>query len=295
MKFFTPFFVFLLLLLNGSCFSQDLLNAISNPDGETAKATAAFKSSRVVIGQSIENPHNGDLNFVISHHFGALNSGYENLFGLKEAYVRIGFDYGINSRLAVGYGLSAFENTWDISAKYKLLEQQTGKRNIPLSVSLFASAAVETLPWKDTSVSYPFVNRLSYAYQILVARKFSKNLTLQLMPEMVHKNYVQTEADHNDIFALGFGGRMKFSKRASVNAEYHYVFPDQIHWKHYNSFSVGLDLETGGHVFQLFVTNSMGAIAQSFIPGTFSVPETGSFFFGFNISRVFTLKKNKSW
>jgi hypothetical protein len=131
-------------------------------------------------------------------------------------------------------------------------------------------------------------------HQILIARKFNKSITLQLMPTLVHRNFVETEADENDVFSVGIGGRAKISKRVSVNAEYYYLLPGQTADDYYNTFTVGVDIETGGHIFQLFATNGRGAIEQYYIPQTSGSWLNGDIHIGFNITRAFTVKKPKS-
>jgi hypothetical protein len=136
---------------------------------------------------------------------------------------------------------------------------------------------------------------LFFIQAILLARKFNEYLTLQLMPTMVHFNLVPTKEDQNDVFSVGVGGRIKVTKRMSVNGEYHYLLPGKTADDYYNSLSVGVDLETGGHVFQLYFTNSRGHIEQQFIARTTGSWGNGDIHVGFTIHRTFTLKKPKSF
>jgi hypothetical protein len=259
-------------------------------------AEATFKTTRIVIGQSIENPAQGNMILLITHHFGALNTGYENLFGLKQAAIRIGAEYGLTNRLAFGFGLNSDRNTWDGFLKYKILRQKSGGKKFPFSLSLFANTAIYTTKWEVADRKNYFTSRISYCFQAIAARKFTPWLSLQIMPSMVHKNLVLTSADQNDIFALGGGGRVKISNRVSINAEYHHIFKGQVaSTKVYDSFSAGIDIETGGHVFQIFLTNSTGENEEGFIANTTGRWNKGDIFLGFNITRVFTLFEPKGF
>jgi hypothetical protein len=252
---------------------------------------ATFKSTRLINGQSIENTHKGSFDFLIQHRFGTLNSGFNNLFGLDNASFRMGFDFGITDQLMVGLGRSTFEKQYDAFVKYKLLRQSTGARNMPVSVSANISFMAKTLQFPDT-IQRSTSERLSYAFEALIARKFNQNLSIQLMPGLLHYNIVPKASNDNDIFYLGAGGRLKLSKRVSINTEYYHVFNPLDGY--YNSLSFGFDIETGGHVFQLHLTNSTGMTQRTFITETTGRWGKGDIHFGFNIHRTFSLKKNKT-
>src|SRR5664280_572706 len=228
-KIYQGTFFFLLILLPFMLPAQDtLMNMLNDQKKPVNYAAAAFKTTRIVIGQSIENPAKGDLLFLITHHFGALNTGYENLFGLRVASIRLGLEYGINKRLAIGAGLNSDRNTWDGFLKYKILRQKSGGERFPFSLSVFANTAVYTTKWEVPDRKNYLTSRVSYCVQALIARKFSNRLTFQITPSMVHKNLVLTSADHNDIFTIGAGGRCKISQRVAINAEYHHIFSGQV-------------------------------------------------------------------
>lgn len=282
---------------------DDLMNMLENKakDSSTTEyTTATFKSVRVINGQSIETVGKGVLSFVISHRFGEFSSGAYNFFGLDNATIRLGFEYGITDRLEIGCGRNSLNKIYDGYLKYKLLRQSKGARVMPVSVTLFASTTVQSLKWTDTSIADDFSNRLSYTYQVLIARKFNKNLSLQLSPTLIHRNLVDYRDIQNDIFALGIAGRYKLSKRVALNVEYFYLFPGQTYYKigndkfnYNNSLSIGFDIETGGHVFQLHCTNSMGMIEKAFIGETVGDWTKGNIMFGFNVSRPFNLAAKK--
>ncbi|MBK8088179.1 MAG: hypothetical protein IPK31_09630 [Chitinophagaceae bacterium] len=254
---------------------------------------ATFKTTRLINGHSIENTQKGIMDFKISHRFGTINGGAYEMFGLDNASMRMGFDFGITPRLMLGFGRSTYQKQYDAFAKYKLLRQSTGKRNMPVSLAVMTSAMVTTMKWTDPDRPNYFSSRLQYAHQIIVARKFSESTSIQIMPTLVHYNIVKFIADPNDIIAIGIGGRQKISPRVSINVEYYYQLPGYKMPDTENSLSFGFDIETGGHVFQLHITNSRGMTERTFISETAGKWSKGDIMFGFNISRVFTLKKQK--
>jgi hypothetical protein len=276
-------------------FSQDLLDLFKDTVVTNEYAYATFKTTKIVNGQSIENPANGVLLFMISHHFGQLNSGAYEFFGLDQSTIRLGLDYGINDRLSIGVGRSSYNKNFDGSFKLKIFRQHKGKTKMPFSLSWFSCVNINSLKWQYPDRKNYFSSRLSYVNQLLIARKFNKSLSLQLTPSVVHINMVPTTNDPNDIFAIGFGGRVKLSKRLCLNAEYFYLLPGQISTSFKNSLSIGFDLETGGHVFQLYCSNSQGMFDKAFIAETTGDWLKGGIHFGFNISRVFTLKQPKTF
>ena len=279
------------LFLSSTFGQEDLLTMIEkNEKPMVDYTTATFKTTRIVVGQSIELPPQGNLLFLISHHFGAINSGYENLNGLKQANIRLGLEYGLTKWLGFGAGLNTDKNTWDGFIKAKVLRQSTGAKKMPLTVDIFANTAVYTTKWAEPERTNYFSSRVSYAVQLMIARKFSNSVSLQITPSYVHKNMVPTSEDHNDIFTLGAGGRVKLSQRVAINAEYHYLFKGQVvSTKAYNSLSIGVDIETGGHVFQIFLTNSYGEYEETMLTDTRGKWSNGDIFLGFNISRMFTI------
>lgn len=259
----------------------------------TVYAEETFKSSRVVIGQSVENPPNGALSVLISHHFGALNEGSYTLFGLDEASTRIGLEYGLTDFMAVGIGRSTYDKTFDGYLKFRILRQSKGKRKMPLSLSVFGNMAVNTLKLDNPEAKDYFDARLSYCTEIILARKFGKVFSLQVSPEWTHWNLVATSADHNNIFSIGGGVSFRISELISINGEYHYLLPDQHLNSNVNSFSISCDIKTGQHVFQLFFTNSQADFEQAFITQTTDKWANGYIYFGFNIHRLFTVKYPK--
>jgi hypothetical protein len=255
--------------------------------------TATFKTTRLINGHSIENVAAGVLDFRISHRFGYISGGAYELWGLDEASMRLGLDYGLTKRWMIGIGRSTYQKQYDGFTKFKVLQQSTGARKMPITFSAVASMMYKSLHFEDPTRENYYTSNLYYAGQLLIARKFSEGFSLQLMPSIVHYNLVPGANDPNDVLALGVGGRLKISKRTSVNVEYYYQIPGYKFEGTENSLAIGFDIETGGHVFQLYCTNSTGMTERTYIAET-----TGDFFsgdirLGFTISRVFTIKKPK--
>lgn len=287
--------LFLFLIPAGIFAQDDLMNLLNeNAPKETNITTATFKSTRIMNGHSIERMPAGQLDVRISHRFGRLNSGAYEFFGLDQANMHLSLEYGIFNWLMAGVGRSNYEKTFDGFTKFSILRQSSGEKVMPISLSLFSSVALKSLKWTDPTRTNYFTSRLSYVGQVLIARKFNQTFSLQLTPSYVHRNLVATELDPNDLYALGAGGRMKLTKRISLNAEYYYLANPKSYMsqKVYDPLSVGIDLETGGHVFQFIFTNSRAMIEKGFIGETTGNWLKGDIHFGFNISRVFTLKKH---
>lgn len=282
----------MIFLLSQHSEAQDDLLSLLGDDGPTTEyATAAFKANRVINLHSIESTAGGVLDVKISHRFGFVNGGIKELFGLDAASIRIGADYGVTDRFTVGFGRSSFEKTLDGFLKYKLLRQSSGAKTMPVTASFLATAAMKTIPWANPDRENYASSRLYYTYQLLVGRKFNEQFSLQFSPTLVHRNLVRTRQEKNDVLACGVAIRQKLTKRIAVNAEYIYVLPNQLADGYKNSLSVGFDIETGGHVFQLHFTNSTSMIEKGFIGETIGDWRNGGVHFGFNVSRVFTVRK----
>ncbi len=260
---------------------------------ETNYTMATFKTTRLIDGHTVENVGKGVLDVKISHRFGTLSNGAYELFGLDNATMRMGLDYGITKYLMVGIGRSTYQKTFDAFFKLKLLRQSTGKRKIPVTISYVPTIALRTLKWEDPNRKNYYSSRLSYTHQLIIARKFSEGTSLQLMPTYIHRNLAIAANDPNDLLAIGIGGRQKLTKRISLNAEYYYQIPGYQIEGTSNVLSLGFDIETGGHVFQLHFTNSRAMTEKNFITETTGKWEKGDIYFGFNISRVFTIGKSR--
>jgi len=283
--------LFLILSLPLISVSQDLMDVFGKEEPRTDYTYATFKTTRVVSGHSVENPANGVLLFMISHNFGKINSGGYEFFGLDHSTIRIGLEYGLTNFLSVGVGRSSFEKTYDGFLKAKVLRQSKGARNMPVSLTLFTSMDLNSMKWQYPERKNYFSSRLSFVNQVLIARKFSNSFSLQITPTFIHRNLVATASEDNDTYAAGIGGRYKITQRVSFNAEYFYILPGSVADNSENPLSVGFDIETGGHVFQLHFSNAQPMFDRGLITKTTGKWQNGDIYFGFNISRVFTIRK----
>lgn len=274
--------------------TTDLLGKLEKEAAQntTNYTTATFKTTRLIDGHTVETLGKAVLDVKISHRFGALNDGAYQLFGLDNATMRMGFDYGITKYLMVGIGRSTYQKTFDAFFKIKILRQSAGKNNVPVTVSYVPTIALKTLRPDDPNKKNYFSSRLSFTQQLIIARKFSEKTSLQLMPTFIHRNLAPLTTDPNDIWAIGIGGRQKLTRRVSINAEYYYQLPGSKTAGTSNALSIGFDIETGGHVFQLHFTNSRATTEKNFISETYGKWEKGDILFGFNISRVFNVGRH---
>jgi hypothetical protein len=286
------FFLFFFLFSIEVSAQDDLLALAEADSAGTSFTKATFKATRVINGHSVELIPGRELLFLISHRFGTLNSGAYNFFGLDGATIRLALEYGLTDRLNVGVGRSSLQKTYDGYLKYQLLRQQDQGWSHPVTLTAFASTAIKTLEFANPERDNHFSSRLFFAYQLLVARKFNERFSLQLSPTLVHRNLVPAVRDENNVAALGAGTRYKLTKRTSFNAEYYYLLPGATADDFRNVLSVGFDIETGGHVFQLHLTNAQGMIEKFFIPETIGSWRDGDIYFGFNISRIFDFNKD---
>lgn len=277
-------------------FAGDLFAAMdeqskADDKNKTDIVTGIFKTTRLINGHSIENVGKGVLDVRISHRFGSINEGAYSLWGLDGATMRMGIDYGLTNRLMVGFGRSEYQKTFDGFVKYKILRQSTGKINMPISVSYAGSMHLRTEHLDDTQSAY-YTDRLTFAHQLIIASKINDYLSLQFVPTMIHyNNNSQLSGSTNDYYSIGIGARQRVSKRVNLTYEYYARITKMD--EYVNSLSIGIDIETGGHVFQFNLSNSTGVNERAFINETIDSWNNGGIHFGFNIARVFTIKKAK--
>lgn len=271
---------------------DDLLDMLDSGETKSEKVFATFKTTRIVNGHSIETVKKNGLDFRVTHHFGDVAGeagGIHTFFGMDQAAdIRIAFEYGITERLTAGIGRSKINEMIDGYLKYSLL-QQTADNKVPISSTLFINSAIT--PQRNVNKEYDNpAHRLSYTYQVIIARKFNQSFSFQISPTFLHRNYVFVNEDENDLFSIGVGGRLKLTKRFAILADYFYTFSNyrQVNKDIYFApLGLGIEIETGGHVFHMFFTNNAGIIENAFIPNTTSSWGKGEFKFGFNISRTF--------
>lgn len=272
-----------LLLLGGSaCAQEDLLSQLDSTQVQDTYATAAFKGLQVITLQSTKMPAKKEFYFVVSHRFGTVKGGISEFFGFDDATTKIGGIYGLTDWLAVSGSRHTLSKVYETSVKYRLARQSD---LFPFEIVGYNTLDINSLLKKDDYPKIEFSDRLTYITQLIVSRKISERLSLELVPSYIHKNLYNPEIENDNQFALGYGGRMKISKRLSVNLEYAYNFNKPDFYK--NPLSVGLDVETGGHIFQLLFTNSQSMTESGYLTSATGDWGKGDFFFGFNLYRVF--------
>ena len=259
--------------------SQDyLLNFIEDDTENNNVVFATFKGTKIINLQSIEMTAKDELEFIISHRFGKINSGIKDVFGLDYGKIRMSFSYGISDNFNLGIARSSYDKVIDASAKFNFFKQ--GKRHLPISIGSYSAL------FFDPAISVNnFNHRFSYVHQFLFARKFNQNFSMQVVPTLVHYNLVSSSLD-NDLYSIGLGGRCKINPSVSINLEWIPIVSSD---NYIESFSVGCDIETGGHVFQMMLSNSTAMYETGFISANNSLWKDGGIHFGFNISRIFDL------
>lgn len=289
---FTFFFCILSFL---SCISQDLIGLLgTDTSAQKIVTSATFKTTRIINMHTLETLGKRTLDFRISHRFDALNSGSYNAWGLDgPATIRLSLEYSYDGRLMAGIGRSSYDKVVDGFLKYRLY-RQTDDNIHPLSITLFAGMYYTSMRDPDKGLNgfdkYEFFSsRLSYAYEIIAGRKFSNSFSFQIAPFFVHYNLADKLSDKNDMYGVSGGVRYKFSKRSAITAEYAYRVSKYSDDPYYNSMGIGYEIETGGHVFQVHLTNSRGMIENQFLAHTDTKWTNAGIRIGFNISRVFKI------
>ena len=261
---------------------NDLLSGVEGPAAKE-KVVSAFKALKIVNLESTKVAAKGDMYFIVAHRFGSIKDGFEGFYGLDNANTQIKFIYG----LADGLHVSAARNqlAYDFAVKYALLPQI--KDGMPVTIVGFNSLSINNTLKESNYPKLKFANRLTYVAQLLISRKFSEKFSLELAPTFFHENFVENDLQANSQYALGVGGRYKFSKRWSLNIDYAAHLNRANNSIYNNPLSIGFDLETGGHVFQMHFTNSQGIDEAGYLARTSGDWSNGDVFFGFNLARVF--------
>ena len=280
------------LLMNAQ---DDLLSEIDTTATDVT-VESAFKSLKIVNLESTKLAAKGDFYFIVAHRFGFIDKGFDDFFGLDNANTQLKFLYGVNDWLTVHIGRSGFQETYDLAAKYRMYSQK--ENGFPVTIVGFNSVAINSELKEEDYPNLKFENRLSYVAQVLISRKFSDKLSLEIAPSVFHENTLRDILDENNAvilpnpqdntqFAVGLGGRYKLTSRWSVNVDYaaHLNRASQSNYK--NPLSIGVDLETGGHVFQMHFTNAQAMHETGYLGQTVGDWSKGEIAFGFNLVRVF--------
>ncbi|NHF58322.1 hypothetical protein FK220_003145 [Flavobacteriaceae bacterium TP-CH-4] len=278
--------VILMLYLTAStlCAQEDLLAEFDSVPADNIKS-AAFKGLKIVNFESTKMVSKGELYFVTSHRFGSVKAGIEDFFGLDQAVTRLNFIYGISDGINIGISRSSFQKIYESSLKLRLVREKAG--GFPFTIVSSNNILLNTALDDEILPGLSFENRLGYTAQLLISKKFNKNFSLELMPTFFHDNLVALDEQENSQYAIGFGGRHKLTKRFSINFDYGLHLNRASNSPFKNPLSVGIDIETGGHVFQLHFTNAQPMNTNGFLGQGTGDWGDGDVFFGFNLSRVF--------
>lgn len=278
-KFLIPICLFLATM----AYSQDdLLKDLDSTQVEESYSTATFKALQVVTLQTTKMPAKKEFYFVVSHRFGTVKDGFDSFFGLDNATTKLGGIYGVTDWLSVSLSRHTLNKMYETGLKYRLARQSA---NFPVDIVGYSVADINTFLEKEQYPGLEFKHRTTYVQQLLVSRKISERLSLELVPSFLHKNLYNPAIENDNQFSFGGGGRYKITKRLSVNLEYMHNFDTPGFYE--NPLSVGLDIETGGHVFQLIFTNSQSMSESGYLTNATGNWGKGDFFFGFNLYRVF--------
>lgn len=282
-----PLFILIMLVLCQILTAQgdDLLSEIDTDSIGDQYATAAFKGLKIVNFESTKLVAKKELTFIVSHRFGSIENGFDSFFGLDDAVTRLNFVYGITDGINIGVSRSSFQKIYEASAKYRLVRQK--ENGFPFTIVAYNSILINTALEKENLPKLEFRDRLGYTAQLLISKKVSSKLSLEVAPTFFHDNFVAYDDQHNSQYAIGFGGRQKLGKRWSINLDYgwHLNRADGSPFK--NPLSIGFDLETGGHVFQMHFSNAQAMNTNGFLGQATGDWSDGNIYFGFNLSRVF--------
>lgn len=265
----------------GNAQEEDLLSQLDKEEVST-EVTSVFKSMKIINLESTKLAAKGDFYFIASHRFGSIKGGGYDLFGLDQANTNFRFTYGLTKGLTISASRGSFNKTYDATIKYNL---KTQTLDFPVTIVGYNGVAFNTM----RTVGYTLSNtqRTSYVNQLLISRKFSNNFSFEVAPTFFHENFVINDAQQNSQFAFGLGGRYKITSRLSLNVDYAYHFNRALINRFQNPLSIGVDIETGGHVFQLHFTNARTMNETSFLGSAEGNWSKADVFFGFNIVRVF--------
>lgn len=277
--------IFLFLLAPIIIFGQDELLSEIDSDVEEDYKSAAFKGLKIVNFESTKMVSHKEIYFVVSHRFGSLETGFKDFFGLDQAVTRLNLIYGLSDAINIGISRSSFRKMYESSLKIRLVREKKGA--FPFTIVSSSNILINTSLDEDILPGLEFKNRLGYTTQLLISKKFNEKFSLELIPTFFHDNYVDFDTQHNSQYVIGIGGRHKLTKRWSLNFDYglHLNRADGSPFN--NPLSIGFDLETGGHVFQLHFTNAQPMNTNGFLGQATGDWSEGNIFFGFNLSRVF--------
>lgn len=279
--------ILLLFAFNLANAQEDLMKELDSVPKEKVVATAAFKGLQICNIQSTKLPAKNDWYFLVSHRFGDVTNGLENFFGLDAAYTKIGGIYGVTNWLSLGLSRHTYNKTYELGTKVRLLNQI--ESGFPFTVVFYNTTEVNSALKKEVDPELKFTDRLAFSTQLLISRKFSESFSMELNPVFIHKNLYEPTEENKDQFLIAAGGRLKVSKRISINMDYAARVNKADGSPYNNPLSIGMDIDTGGHIFQMLFSNSQAMNDVAYFANGLGTWDRGQhgIFFGFNMYRVF--------
>jgi len=269
------------------CFSATVLGQ--------EKVYKTFSTTRIGNGHSTETLWKNELDLFFGHKFGDYTNGLKNTFSATD--VSFGADYGVTNKMQLGYSISKGagpqKELINGYLKYRVIHQE--KEGNPINLTLLANTsytAMEASADSTSPVSFQsWEHRLSYTFQALISKKVNERFSMQIAPALSHRNYVAFE-DVNTIASIGFASRYQLNKVLGVTLEYYLTLPNKrtvLGQTYYDPLTLGLEFNTGGHVFRILFSNSAGFGESQFIPYTNSTWKNGGFRLGFAFGRLFKM------
>jgi hypothetical protein len=277
--------IILMLGINNAHAQDDLLNELNTENSSKQITSASFKGVQICSMQSTKVASKNEWYFIVSHRFGDLTKGFDNFFGMDTALTKIGALYGATDWLTLGASRHTYNKTYELSLKYRFANQYDN--GFPFTIVGYNTLDINSDLEKELYPALKGSDRLAFSTQLLISRKFSEKFSLEMNPIYIHKNLYEPATEDKDNFLIGLGGRYKISKRMSINAEYSARLNAVESTSYHNPLSIGLDIDTGGHIFQMVLSNSQAMNDVAYYSNASGNWNGGGIYFGFNMYRVF--------
>ena len=275
----------LFLILFSFSFAQG-----SSESQESDPVENTFEAPRLINLLTVEPLTKKTMHFALMHTFGTLDGGIENLFGLDNgANIFFSFEFGLSERFSMGVSRTSRDKVYNLFGRYHVLQQKEDD-SMPFSLSLAGGAGVISSSYKflPANEQPAFGDRMNYFGQLMVARKFSDRVSLQVSPMMSYFSnpleIYQIAGDQNFYLAMGFSGKWRATKNSSLTLQWIPNLNSDLR----NNLGIGWDIKSGQHVFQMYFVTSSGLNEQYLLAGGNGVPGE-EFRIGFNVNRLFFL------
>ena len=269
------YLLFLLIVGVQGLYAQDLLGKLDKELPDVTQYTqATFKAGRITFGQSVETRKKGVFEINVNTKFWNIPNSNTQAFGADRATTRFGLEYAVSDRFTTGIGVASFDGIFNSYLKYRLVRQKDSDKKAPLGITLFQSVSYQTRDFNHIDLQEGFSNRLSFASQLIIARKFDRNFSLQITPTFIRRNSEQFPDSPSNHFAIGFGARYKVGRHVSIVSEYYYVANpienDPNHLSFFDPFAIGVNWEVSDLILQFSMTNTRAFDEATNIVATFN-------------------------